>query len=168
MRNAIMWSPLGDCHLALTSGHTFVVPNDPAGIAVPRRFRHAARSRGCLPVEVLAKLGVRDGVEPLRDPSVVVPDQRRANGVGVSVTSVVGRIAHSLREAGDVGLSRSMLRMQVRPQVSASELNGALVAMLDAGAVTCKRVATGGRPREMWRLTEVARELAHDLAQAGE
>lgn len=49
-----MWSPKGDCQLALTSGHTFVVPGDPEGAELPtvrqRDFHLEAVRRGCLPV----------------------------------------------------------------------------------------------------------------------
>jgi hypothetical protein len=45
-----MWSPGGDCHIGLTSGHTMLVPANQAGIEVPQRFRREAISRGCLPV----------------------------------------------------------------------------------------------------------------------
>ena len=45
-----LWSPSGDCHIALTSGHTFIVPGDKAGAEVPNMFRSAAIARGCIPV----------------------------------------------------------------------------------------------------------------------
>ena len=45
-----MWSPTGDQHIALTSGHTFVVPGDKAGIEVPQKFHREAIARGCIPV----------------------------------------------------------------------------------------------------------------------
>ena len=50
-----LWSPSGDCHIGLTSGHTFIVPSDSAGAEVPPRFRRAAIALGCIPV----------GTEPL-------------------------------------------------------------------------------------------------------
>lgn len=45
-----LWSPAGDCHIGLTSGHTFLIPADKAGIEVPQKFRREAIARGCLPV----------------------------------------------------------------------------------------------------------------------
>lgn len=50
-----MWSPKGnmpngDTHIALTSGHTFIIPRDKEGIEIPTRFRKEAIARGCLPV----------------------------------------------------------------------------------------------------------------------
>jgi hypothetical protein len=45
-----LWSPDGDCHIGLTSGHTMIVPADKAGIDVPARFRKEAIARGCIPV----------------------------------------------------------------------------------------------------------------------
>jgi hypothetical protein len=38
------------CHIALTNGHTFLVPHEPAGVEVPTLFRKEAIARGCLPV----------------------------------------------------------------------------------------------------------------------
>jgi len=50
-----MWSPTGNqpdgsTHIGLTSGHTFIVPHDRAGIVVPAKFRREAIAHGCLPV----------------------------------------------------------------------------------------------------------------------
>lgn len=50
-----LWSPNGNMddkstHIALSSGHTFIVPHDRAGIEVPTRFRREAIARGCIPV----------------------------------------------------------------------------------------------------------------------
>ena len=47
---ARLWSPRGDCHIGLRSGHTFVVPGDEQGIEVPQRFRREALARGCITV----------------------------------------------------------------------------------------------------------------------
>jgi hypothetical protein len=49
------WSPKGNMpdgstHLALTSGHSFLVPHDKEGIDVPARFRREAIACGCIPV----------------------------------------------------------------------------------------------------------------------
>lgn len=44
-----MYHPKAEAHLALLSGHTFVVPNDPVnGVSVPQRFHKAALLQGCL------------------------------------------------------------------------------------------------------------------------
>ena len=50
-----MWSPKGNqpdgsTHIGLTTGHTFIIPHDKAGIVVPSKFRKDAIARGCLPV----------------------------------------------------------------------------------------------------------------------
>ena len=52
-----MWSPKGDCHIALTSGHTIIIPGDESGTDMAKvpaglrpKFRKEALARGCLPV----------------------------------------------------------------------------------------------------------------------
>jgi hypothetical protein len=50
MSGVKMYSPNGDCHIALTTGHTFIVPGDKAGVEIPKQFRKDALARGCLPV----------------------------------------------------------------------------------------------------------------------
>jgi hypothetical protein len=45
-----LWSPSGDCHIGLTSGHTFIVPGHKAGVEVPQMFRRLAIARGCIAV----------------------------------------------------------------------------------------------------------------------
>lgn len=49
-----MWSPNGDQQLALTSGHTFIVPGNPKGAPLPtiktKEFQRVALQHGCLPV----------------------------------------------------------------------------------------------------------------------
>lgn len=45
-----MYSPRGDCHIGLTTGHTMVVVQHPDGVEVPKAFRREALARGCLPV----------------------------------------------------------------------------------------------------------------------
>ena len=52
-----LWSPTGDCHIGLTTGHTFIVPGDERGIEVPQRFRRAAIARGCILVGSVAEEG---------------------------------------------------------------------------------------------------------------
>jgi hypothetical protein len=47
---AMLWSPNGDCHIGLTSGHTFIVPAGKEGIEVPTRHFKEAVARGCIPV----------------------------------------------------------------------------------------------------------------------
>lgn len=47
-----LWAPdyPDGCHIALTNGRTFMVPNYADGIEVPKEFRRAAMFRGCVPV----------------------------------------------------------------------------------------------------------------------
>lgn len=48
-----MWAPghgKDGCHIGLTNGHTFKIPDDPAGVAVPAMFRKEAIAKGCIPV----------------------------------------------------------------------------------------------------------------------
>ena len=57
-----LWAPhhRNGCHLGLTNGTTFLVPNDRAGIEVPAEFRRAAIARGCLPVGMEPELPEHD------------------------------------------------------------------------------------------------------------
>ena len=55
-----LWSPRGDCHIGLTSGHTVIVPGDKAGAEVPQMFRREAIARGCIPVGTEPEITERD------------------------------------------------------------------------------------------------------------
>ena len=52
LRGTKLWAPghPNGCHIGLTSGHTFIVPGDKAGVEVPQRFRRVAIARGCIAV----------------------------------------------------------------------------------------------------------------------
>lgn len=63
MGTAKMYHPKENAHIALTSGHTFVVPNDPVnGVSVPQRFHKEAVLRGCLLVGMLPETEDAPGV----------------------------------------------------------------------------------------------------------
>lgn len=56
-----LWSPKGDCHVALTTGHTWIVSGAKEGTELPTihaaKFQKRAVELGCLPV----------GMEPIED-----------------------------------------------------------------------------------------------------
>jgi hypothetical protein len=47
-----LWAPdhPNGCHIGLTNGTTFMVPNDPEGIETPKEFVKPALAEGCIPV----------------------------------------------------------------------------------------------------------------------
>jgi hypothetical protein len=57
-----LWAPdyPDGCHIALTNGHTFMVPGDEVGIFVPAMFRKKAIARGCIPVGRKPEVRERD------------------------------------------------------------------------------------------------------------
>ena len=71
-----LWSPNGQCHIGLTSGHTFIIPGDPAGVDVPQTFRKEAIARGCLPV----------GMAP---EEVAVPEFDRAQVIRTAMRAMI-------------------------------------------------------------------------------
>jgi len=55
-----------------------------------------------------------------------------------------------LREAADVGLTRSELRERLGHHVAAQRISDGLQSLRDAGLARCVKEGTGGRPTERW------------------
>lgn len=75
-----LWSPSGDCHVALTSGHTIVISGESEGTEIPpgkqhKEFVKQALLRGCVPVGMAAP---DDPDEAGPDRQGVIKDKMRA------------------------------------------------------------------------------------------
>jgi hypothetical protein len=63
-------------------------------------------------------------------------------------------VLRQLQHAGEAGLTRSQIRDAFGRNPSSERIGMALELLRQKGGATCEQVSTGGRPAEVWRVTQ--------------